>query len=132
MQSEISASFTLTGLDFEPEEITAKVGIIPSEIWRVGDLISQRATIRHKHNGWSVNSKLEKSADLEDHVQSVLEQLQPGWLSLVELCKRYYAEIECVIYIVGDDRPAIHFDKHIMQQVAELNAEIDVDLYVLE
>jgi len=132
MESEISAFFTLTGLDFEPSEITAKVGIMPSKTWKIGDSIDPRASIRRKHNGWSVKSQLEKSADLEDHIKSVLEQLQPGWLSLIELCKSYYAEIECVIYIVGDDRPAIHFDKHILQQIGELNAEIDVDLYVLD
>ncbi|MGA9380240.1 MAG: DUF4279 domain-containing protein [Phormidium sp.] len=131
MESEIYAYFALTKFDFEPEEITAKLGIIPDETWRVGDLITPRGTIRKKHNGWRLNSKLEKSAELEDHVKSVLEQLQVGWLPLVELCSQYYAEIAGVIYYWSGSVPAIHFDKHIMQQVAELNAEIDVDLYLL-
>ncbi|MFE1746281.1 DUF4279 domain-containing protein [Coleofasciculus sp. H7-2] len=130
MEYEISAAFTLTGFDFNPEEITAKVGIIPTKIWKVGDLIHPKAGIRRKRNGWSLESKLEKSAELEDHIKSVLEQIQPGWLPMVEISSRYEAEIDCVVYVRGQV-PAIHFDKDIVEQAAKLNAEIDVDLYVL-
>ncbi|MBC6481736.1 MAG: DUF4279 domain-containing protein [Hormoscilla sp. GM7CHS1pb] len=129
MESEILASFTLTG-EFDPEEITNKVGIIPSETWRMGELIHPKGTIRHQQNGWSLKSKLEKSAELEDHVKYVLEQLQPGWIPLAELCTQHDAEIDCVIYVNGQVT-AIHFDKRIIDLVNKLNAEIDVDLYVI-
>jgi Domain of unknown function (DUF4279) len=104
MESKISASFRLTGIDFDPEEITATVGIIPSKTWRVGDLINPKAAIRYQHNGWSLKSKLENSAELEDHIKSVLEQLQPGWVPLREICSRHYAEIACVIYVTKFQR----------------------------
>lgn len=136
MQSKISASFTLLGTDFspedlEPEEITTALGIVPTETWKVGDLISKKATFHHKQNGWSLKSKLEDSATLEDHVESVLEQLKPSWQPLVKMCTRYYTEIECVIYVFGDDSPAIHFNRETLKRISELNAEIDIDLYIL-
>ncbi|MFB2920023.1 DUF4279 domain-containing protein [Aerosakkonema funiforme] len=68
----------------------------------------------------------------QDWFFGVLEQLQVGWLPLVEVCSQYYAEIACVIYYRSGSVPAIHFDKLILQQIGELNAEIDVDLYVLD
>lgn len=131
MRSEIYAAFTLTGSTLDPVEITAKVGIPPTKTWRTGDLTSpkSKSIMRHEQNGWSLRSRLEKSAELEDHVKSVLEQLQPGWHSLVDVCSHYDAEIECVIYT--SERPAIHFDRPMLEQIAKLNAEIDVDLYVL-
>ena len=131
MESEIYAYFMLTGMEFDPDEVTAKVSINPTESWRKGDLISARGTRRHKENGWSVYSKIEKSADLEEHINSVLEQLQPGWSDLRELCKFYAAEIACVIYYRSGSVPAIHFDKSIVEKVHQLNAEIDVDFYIL-
>lgn len=136
MQSKISASFTLLGIDYnsedlEPEEITAVIGIVPTKTWKVGDLISKGATLRHKQNGWSLKSKLEDSATLEDHVESVLERLKPSWQHLVKMCTRYYTEIECIIYVYGDDSPAIHFNRETLKRISELNAEIDIDLYVL-
>lgn len=130
MESEISVYFTLTGLDCEPEEITAKIGIKPTKTWKVGDLINSRGTIRRKHNGWKLESKLEKSAELEEQIKSVLEQLQPSWQPLREICTQYDAEINCVIYTIKQI-PAIHFDREIIEKVNQLNAAIDVDLYVL-
>ncbi|WP_449418172.1 DUF4279 domain-containing protein [Phormidium nigroviride] len=130
-ESEIYAYFQLIGMEFDPDEVTAKVGIKPTKIHRIGDLITSRGTRRYEENAWCVYSQLEeKSIHLEDYVKSVLEQLQPGWLPLVELCKHYYVEIACVIYYSGSV-PSIHFDKYIVEMAHQLNAEIDVDLYVL-
>ncbi len=131
MESEIYAYFMLTGMEFDPDEVTTKVSINPTETWRKGDLINLRGTRRHQENGWSVYSKIEKSADLEEHINSVLEQLHAGWIPLLELCKCYAAEIACVIYYRRGSVPAIHFDPDIIAQAAKLNAEIDVDFYVL-
>ena len=131
MESEIYAYFMLTGMEFDPDEVTAKVSIKPTETWRKGDLISTRGTRRHKQNGWSVYSKIEKYADLEEHINSVLEQLQPGWIPLRELCKVCEAEISCVIYYRSGSVPAINFDKYIVEKIHQLNATIDVDFYVL-
>ncbi|MCU0544308.1 MAG: DUF4279 domain-containing protein [Oscillatoriaceae cyanobacterium Prado104] len=131
MESEIYAYFMLTGMEFDPDEVTAKVSIKPTEIWRKGDPINSRGTMRHQENGWTVYSQIEKSADLEEHINSVFEQLQAGWVPLVELCKCYAAEIACVIYYRSGSVPAIHFDRDIVDRAAKLNAEIDVDLYVL-
>jgi hypothetical protein len=130
MASEISASFTLTGIELDPAEISAKVGITPTASWMKGDLIDPRGVIRYQENGWSIQSTLDKYASLEDHVKSVLEQLQPSWSSLVEVSAQNYAEIDCVIYTRGQ-APEMHLDKDILRQISQLNAELDLDLYVL-
>lgn len=127
MEFKISVSFVLAGLDLDPEEITVLVGIIPTTTWRIGDLIDPRASVRRKSNGWSLKSQLDKSAELDEHIKSVFEQLQPGWRSLVETCAQYDALIDCAIYVY-EQVPAVHFDKDIIQKSAELNAAIDVDI----
>lgn len=130
MTSEISASFALTGVDLNPDEITTKAGITPTRTCKKGDLINPKDILRYKENGWSIQSTLDKSENLEDHIKSVLEQLQENWTFFIETSQKYYAEIACVIYIKGQT-PEIHFDKEILQKFSQLNAEIDVDLYVL-
>ncbi|MDX2230510.1 MAG: DUF4279 domain-containing protein [Leptolyngbyaceae cyanobacterium bins.349] len=135
MASECYASFVLTGLDLNPDEITAKTGVIPTKTWRVGDLISPQATIRYQHNGWRLSSQrkfvdFEDADDLADHVRAVLEQLHVSWQTFVEVGAQFDSEVCCIIY-TGGERPAIHFDRAILNQLSELNAELDVDLYVL-
>jgi hypothetical protein len=131
MESEVYAYFLLIGADFQPDEITAQVGITPTKTWMKGDLRSPGAVVRHQENGWMVLSKLDRSADLEEHIKSVLEQLQPSWDILQKLCLLHSAEFACVVCTYGGDRPAIHFDREVIKQVNELNSTIDVDLYIL-
>ncbi len=130
MNAEIYAEFVLTGTDLNPEDVTSKVGIQPTKTWLKDDLISPKGRIRYKQNGWKLRSHLQASDDLDEHFRVVLEQLKQSWQPLVELCSIYQAEFCGVIYTSGD-RPVIHFDQEVLKAVLQLNAEIDVDLYVL-
>jgi len=130
MGFEISVLFELRGSELEPEKITALLGIIPTKTWRVNDLVHPKAGVRRKSNGWSLKSQLDKSAELDEHIKSIFEELQPSWQSLVEICKQYDALISCAVY--GYQQiPAIDLDKDIVRKAAELNAGIDVDVYYL-
>lgn len=130
MTAEVYAEFTLSGNDLNPEEVTSKVGIQPTKTWYKDDLISPKATARYQQSGWSLRSHLETSDDLGEHFHVVLEQLKQNWQAVAELCSIYDAEFCGVIYTPGD-RPTIHFDRATLNAVLQLNAEIDVDLYVL-
>jgi len=130
MEFEISVSFELKGSELEPEKITALLGIIPTKTWRVNDLVHPKAGVRRKSNGWSLKSQLDKSAELDEHIKSIFEELQPSWQSLVEICKQYDALISCAVYRY-QQIPAIDLDKDIVKKAAELNAGIDVDIYYL-
>lgn len=129
MESETDAVFTLTGSDLDPDRVTALTGVQPSRTWRTGELITERAIVRYKNNGWTLRSNV--SGDLNEEISDVLDLLQPAWSQFVALSSRSYAEIACVVYSYGGARPPIHFDRDIVRRAAELNAAIDVDLYVL-
>jgi hypothetical protein len=130
MHSEISTYFSLAGT-FNPDEITAAIGITPTRTHRAGELISPRAIMRYQNDIWQLDSGLDKSTDLEDQVKDVLERLKAGGTDLINLCTHYEATIECVVFSYGGDRPAIAFSRDILKQVTALNAEIGIDLYVL-
>ncbi|HLO89414.1 MAG TPA: DUF4279 domain-containing protein, partial [Nostocaceae cyanobacterium] len=130
-ESEIYAYFLLCYFECDPEEITKIVGVSPTDVWRIGDKITNRSTLKRKKNGWRLKSNLEQTADLDAHIRNVLERLKPGWEKLRELGLQYYAEISCVIYNYEAQVPVMHFDKEIIKAAAELNAEIDIDYYSL-
>jgi hypothetical protein len=133
MKTETSAAFTLTGLELDPDAASARLGIVPTKTWRAGDPIDGRTTLRYRHSGWRLQSALGKSAHhLEDHIETLLAQLQPAWSPLTGLCARYDGEFSCVIRLHPDDQaPAMHFANDVIGRIAELNAEIDIDLYIL-
>jgi hypothetical protein len=128
MKTKISVYFTLTDFEIEPDQITTLLGISPYKAWKVGDLARPNTKIREKENGWQLKSNPENSDELESHISSLLEYLKPKWKELIEITNNCYTELSCVIYI-EDEIPSIHFDQKIIQQLSELKAEIDVDLY---
>jgi len=130
MNYKIFVAFQLIDFECDPEEITARVGITPTETWRIGDFVTKKRAMRHESNGWQLDSQLEKTAELNAHIESILEQLKPSWQLFREISIECYVEISCAIYLYSDNLlPAIHFNKEIVQQFAELNADIDIDLY---
>jgi len=131
MESEVSVSFTLTGVDLDPEEVTRLAGLRPTKTWRLGDVIRPPAILRYRHSGWRLKSALPPSASLREHLNSLLGQLEPSWEVARQLGRRYYAEIACVVYSRGGDRPEIRLDAGMLEKLTELNAALDIDLYVL-
>lgn len=136
--NKIYAYFRLSGVNLNPHEITTFVNIQPTQSWKTGDLDTSprgRRMVR-KFSAWKVESKLAPSGepdltrDVEMHVESVLEQLQPGWEALTKISSQYEALICCVVYAYSH-MPAIHFNRQITRKVSELNASIDIDVYCL-
>lgn len=127
MEFEISVYFILTGKDLNPEAITDKLGIAPTKTFRAGELIQPKASPRWRQNGWLLESKLHKSAELEEHIEFIFERLQPCWNILKELGQIYESAFDCAIYVY-EYVPALCWEKNIVKKVAELNARIDVDL----
>lgn len=130
METSILSSFILTGHGFDPESISRRIGLEPMKTWKEGDRI-QNSQLRRKHSGWVWSSCREETLDLGKQVGALLEQLRP-YLSHINSVReefRLEAEISCAVYI-GKQAPAVYFDRSTVNLANELQAEIDIDLYV--
>ena len=129
--TEVCAGFKLTGADFDPDEVTRRVGLEPTRTWRAGDIRRPGATAA-KISCWSLYTDLEQTWDTDRHIAQVIDLLRPHIQSINAVRKelRLEAEFACVLYI-RSKRPALHFDRAILDVVDALDAEIDVDIYVL-
>ncbi len=89
MIPEISVEFSIYGTQITPEEITALLGMNPTQTYRLGDFI-ERTKVRRKHNAWcfSVNNVI-SSYYLEDYVSPLLEALLPKAETIRNICKEY-------------------------------------------
>lgn len=130
MNPKIIVHFTLSGR-FDPEEITLSLGVKPSRIWRYGDPI-QNTLLKYKHDVWRISTDEKESLDLQECIQTLLDLIHPYSSGLIKVSSRLNlkSEIACVINIEGDQVPAIHLNKEIIEAITELNAEFDIDLYL--
>jgi len=126
--NEQYAYFTVSG-DFDPAVITQQLGMQPSESWQKGDL-NERTRYERKSSRWSLNSRLDHSADLEEHVRDVLDQIRHHAATI----RRIGQEFKCWIQLVGyfyKVYPGFGLDPDLIADMALLNVGIDCDFYYL-
>jgi hypothetical protein len=126
--NEQYAYFTVSG-DFDPKVITDRLGIEPSESWQKGTL-NRRTNYERKFSRWSLNSRLDHSAGLGDHVKDVLDQTCNRATAIRELAQ----EFNCLVQLVGyfhNDYPGFCLNSTQIAGLATLNVGIDCDFYYL-
>ena len=125
-ENEHYAYITVVG-DFDPETISARIGLQPGEAWRKGDR-NERSHLERQFSQWSLDSRLERSASLEYHVKDVLEQALPR----ADQFRLVGGEYEVGVQLVGyfyNDYPGFGIDQVSISELARLNVGIDCDFY---
>jgi hypothetical protein len=126
--NEQYAYLTVVG-DFRPESVTAKLGLEPSETWKKGDR-NERTHLERKFSRWSIDSRLERSASLEDHVRDVLEQVLPNAEQIRQVATEYKVWVQLVGFF-HNNYPGFGMDRELISGLAQLNLGVDCDFYYL-
>ena len=126
--NEQYAYLTVVG-DFDPATITAQLGLEPSKAWTKGER-NERTHLERKSSRWSLNSRLERSSSLEDHLRDVLNQALPKADQIRKVGCEYQVGVQLVGYFYTD-YPGFGIDREIISGLASLNASIDCDFYYL-
>lgn len=126
--SEQYAYFTITN-SFDPEDITRRVGVSPTDSWKKGDLHPRRAMER-KFSRWCLRSRLGNDSELEDHIRDVLEQLEQNPSEFQKLAKEFSGCMQLVGYF-HEGYPGLHFDMLLIQGLAKYGLSVDFDFYEL-
>ena len=129
MAHETIVRLKITGVAHTPEQITQTLGIPCNKSWRIGDKRANTVIVE-KNNGWVLSSDLPKSASLEAHIEKMLERLATCADRMQVISQKDSVELSCVVYATTP--PALNFNKRIIQQLNELGASLDVDLYLLD
>jgi hypothetical protein len=126
--NEQYAYLTVVG-DFRPESVTAKLGLERSEAWKKGDR-NERTHLERKFSRWSIDSRLERSASLEDHVRDVLEQVLPNADRIRQVATEYKVWVQLVGFFYNN-YPGFGMDRELISGLAQLNVGVDCDFYYL-
>ena len=121
-EGEPHAYFYLAG-EFDPDEITLRVGVTPSETARVGDALGS-SEITRQNSLWALHSRLQRSAPVDLHVRDVLDQLDRNRLAFEELSR----EVGGIIEIVGFSQeyaPAVSLEREIIERMAQYVIRLD-------
>jgi hypothetical protein len=122
------AYFTVTD-GFDPAEITALVGVQPTECWRRGDICPRRHMER-KFSRWSLYSRLGRDQELEAHITDVLAQLDLNAEAFAAVSREFGGLMQIVGYFYRE-YPGLHFERSITEGLARYALAVDFDFYGL-
>jgi len=126
---KVYAWIGIYGFEFDPQEITDKLGITPSEAWKKGDKKPFRDKFINIHkNTWKLISDLGDDKSPEEHIAHLLSQVKIAEEKFKEFSRKHYSELGLAIY-VEDKNYGVHFDKNIMDALSNLKLELDLDIY---
>jgi Domain of unknown function (DUF4279) len=112
---------------FDPDEVTRRVGLVPTETAREGDVIGS-TTKKRPCSLWALHSRLERRAPLEQHVQDVLDQLDANKMAFEALSRELGGTMELVGYF-HECEPGVALERQIVERLAGYALTLDCDFY---
>jgi hypothetical protein len=114
-----------------PQEISNKIKYNADITYSMGELILD-SKIKYKYNIWSITTGEKHIIDLEKATKILLNRIYPVKGMIKDLFEKgvIETELQYVLFISEKGTPSFHIGNELQKIISDLNAEIDVDLYV--
>lgn len=120
---------------FDPDEVTARVGLIPTSTGRLGDPLGNSpvpgSTARKQRiDHWSLRAGPREADDLNEVLGELHALLVTGWAQLVTACKAddLLVCVSCVVELRSTFTPATWITAPTLRWITELGADLDIDV----
>jgi hypothetical protein len=120
--------FRVMDFDQKPSVVLGDLGLTACEFWEKGQSRTAKSQVVYEENGFSIAAD-RRYRTIEDRISRLIDKMYILKERLRQVCENYSAELSCVFYVAGDDIPPIHFSETALSRLAEMRAEIDIDLY---
>lgn len=84
-QDEVNVTFRFVGDLVDPEMITARLEIVPTDAHHKGDIIEKHPERKYPTGLWSLESQLGSDLPLDQHLRHLLSILEPKASTLAKL-----------------------------------------------
>ena len=112
---------------FDPDDVTRRVGVTPTETKREGDAIGT-TPMKRPCSLWALHSRVNASAPIHEHVRNVLDHLDSNKAAFEKLSRELGGTMQLVGYF-HDVNPGVHFDVETVRRSANYGLCIDCDFY---
>jgi hypothetical protein len=126
--NEYRAALGVYDFPNEPEEITKELGIAPTKQVRRGETSEASGDREATENGWVFEQS--SSTSMDEALDKLLSELMPN-LEKVKRLNAKYKELSVVAYC-EDANIGHHFDKKLLEILADAGIELDIDFYFLD
>jgi hypothetical protein len=121
---------------FDPDEMTLRLGVTPTSSSAQGTRHPQRGL--PKTSQWQVSTEriVAEDIDVYELADQIVSQLEGNAAQIKDAIAAFdlHAVLEVVLYFSSDEEvstPAIGFSHRVLAFLADVNASIDIDTYIL-
>ncbi len=125
--------FALDGDDFDPDDVTAFLGIEPTSVKCKGSRIPGKVPV---NNSWELSTDqiVDEYIDIYKMSTEIVSQLIPKQELISEAIRRFNlsTRFQVVLWFSSDSEqstPAIGFEKEIVEFLGRVGAFVDIDTY---
>ena len=120
------------GHDFDPDEITRELGVIPTSKHKTGDPGRYKPPL--DFSAWELSTEEMETPDIDPLVTRIYDQLTGKSSEIRRLIEKYElkAVLEVVLWIdtnQEESTPALGFDDKVISFLHQVGAVIDIDMY---
>jgi hypothetical protein len=122
-------SLTIMGDDFDPNELTARLGVVPTSHHRAGDPIVGDEG-RWRQDRWRVTIGPRDTVQIDGMLDELMARMATGSERMKELCGELGLEatLTCAVEPVSAATPFVHFPPAVVQWAADQCVAIAVDI----
>mgnify|MGYP006353924155 CR=1 FL=1 len=118
--------------DFPLEVVTERLGVQPTETWRVGDRINNIVSRAYSFTCWKYESERLETLDADDVLLPILNVFESKTDIINQLKEELNldVQIELVITMIDGYTPGLVILPEFSRFASSINAFIDIDMYV--
>ncbi|KQU15268.1 hypothetical protein ASG65_27500 [Bacillus sp. Leaf13] len=136
-KTQVRVYFSLFGDEFPIDEVTDRLGIIPTLTYKKGELINRSNDytrdfpLYRKETVWGLDTSYQDSYDVKEQMDQILIPLKNKTVIINQLKVDYKLEckISIVIIMENGDTPGLYLDNEQIEFANSVKAEFDIDLY---
>ncbi|WBA44381.1 DUF4279 domain-containing protein [Hymenobacter canadensis] len=126
--------FALKGDTFDPAEVTARLGVVPTRTWQKGDPTTY-GNRQWQYSGWQLSTAIgTEPLDIDRLVTEIVGQLHDRTEAIVSVKEQFGLEsvLEIILYIDVNEEastPALGHDLQTIDFLYHTRTITDVDIY---
>lgn len=126
--ARVRASLRVLGDALEPDEVSALLGHQPTRCHRKGDKCGTRRGSIEPTGAWILDSRMPERAEVEDHIESILDLLTSDVDEWASLTDRFSASVLCGLFL-DQYNEGFELSPRVCKALASRGLVIAFDLY---
>ena len=117
--------------DFDVHSITKQLGIAPTECKLRDETRMSPLTNKPIEGFWTLKTEEKEERDLGVVLNELIENISAKLPDIKKICDEKGGTVvfDIIPFLYGDSKPALYFERDILDIVNYLNATIQIDLY---